>query len=70
MTDVGAELPHVCRVEHIDEWLEVAEPGPTSNSPRGPPLIGLRRAEVNPERTAEFPENNHSTIPSQQSFLS
>jgi hypothetical protein len=24
MTDVGAELPYVCPVEHMDEWLEVA----------------------------------------------
>jgi hypothetical protein len=21
----GSELPHVCPVEHMDEWLEVAE---------------------------------------------
>ena len=29
MTDVGAELPYMCPVEHMDEWLEVAGYCPT-----------------------------------------
>lgn len=33
MADVGAELPHVCPFEHMDEWLEVAGLG-LSTTPR------------------------------------
>lgn len=57
-----AERPFERPSTNASEWQELAESGPTLNQPSAPPLIGPRRAEVDPEETLSFADNGRSPL--------